>query len=347
MPVPTTTVGAWPKPDFVQVPDWFHDPDTPDPTAGWAEAVAAMGDAADEVFARGTRAAVEDQVACGIDVPSDGEIRRENYIHYHCRHLHGLDFRNLSEKDVRGGNYRARLPTVRGPVSAREHFLDRDFRVAQAFTDRPVKITLPGPLTIADTVVDAWYGDPRALGAALADALNAEVRALAGAGCRHIQIDEPVFARRPEEALAYGIEHLERAFHGCPPGVQRIVHMCCGYPDRLDNPDYPKAPQASYARLADAVDAAAVDAVSLEDAHRHNDLALLERLPGTTVILGVVAIATSTVESVDAIRARLAEALVHVAPGRLVAAPDCGLGLLGRDLAMAKLRAMCAAAASL
>ncbi len=346
MPLLTTTIGAWPKPDFVTVPDWFENPDTPDPTAGWAEAVAALGDDAEAVFARGTRAAVEDQVACGVDVPSDGEIRRENYIHYHCRHLDGFDFEHLTETAVRGGNYRARLPTIRGPVRARAHFLDRDWRVAQGCTDRPVKITLPGPLTIADTTVDAHYGDPRALGAALADALNAEVRALAAAGCRHIQIDEPVFARKADAALDYGLEHLERAFHGCPDGVQRITHMCCGYPDRLDNPDYPKAPREAYHRLADAVDAAAVDAVSLEDAHRHNDLRLLERFTRTTVILGVVAIAKSAVEREETIRGRLAAALEHIDRERLIAAPDCGLGLLGRELAMAKLTAMCAAARS-
>jgi len=346
VPVLTTTIGAYPKPDFVQVPDWFENPDTADPTAGWAEAVQAMGDEAEAVFARGTQAAVADQVACGVNVPSDGEIRRENYIHYHCRHLHGFDFQDLTETAVRGGNYRARLPTIRGPVSVREHFLDRDYRVAQAFTDRPVKITLPGPLTIADTTVDAHYGDPRTRGQALAEVLNAEVLALAAAGCRHIQIDEPVFARRPDDALDYGFEHLERAFHGCPPGVARIVHMCCGYPDRLDNPDYPKAPRSSYQRLADAVDASCVDWVSLEDAHRHNDLSLLEDFTHTGIILGVVAVAKSRVETEDEMRARLRQALEHVDRERLMAAPDCGLGLLGRDLAMAKLQVMCRAAAS-
>ncbi len=346
MAIATTTIGAYPKPNFVKVPDWFRNPDTADPTAGWAEAVAALGDEAEAVFARGTCAAVRDQVDCGVDVPSDGEIRRENYIHYHCRHLHGFDFQHLTETAVRGGNYRARLPTIRGPVSPRAHFLDRDYRVAQACTDRPVKITMPGPMTIADTTADAHYGDPRALGAALADALNAEVRALADAGCRHIQIDEPVFARKADAALEYGIEHLERAFHGCPREVMRITHVCCGYPDRLDNPDYPKAPQDAYRRLADAIDAAAVDAVSLEDAHRHNDLALLERFAGTTVVLGVVAIARSAVESQEQIRERLTAALEHIDGERLVAAPDCGLGLLGRDLARAKLMAMCAAARS-
>jgi 5-methyltetrahydropteroyltriglutamate--homocysteine methyltransferase len=219
--------------------------------------------------------------------------------------------------------------------------------VAQDCTDRPVKITMPGPMTITDTVADAHYDDPARLGRDLAATLNAEVFALAEAGCRHIQIDEPVFARQPENALAYGFENLERAFHGAPDGVVRTVHMCCGYPDSLDNADYPKAPQDSYGRIAAAIEDSSIMAVSIEDAHRHNDLALLEAFRTTSVILGVVAIAKSRVEPVEEIRARLDGALEHIDAGRLIAAPDCGLGLLGRELALAKLRNLGAAAHSI
>ncbi len=346
MPILTTTIGAYPKPDFVAVPDWFRNPDTASPTAGWAEAVDALGDRAEEIFARGTRSAVDDQVRCGIDVPTDGELRRENYIHYHCRHLDGIDFVGLTEAALRGGNYRALLPTIRGPIRPRGSFLDHDYRIAQSYTDRRVKVTMPGPMTISDTTGDAYYGDPRSLGAALAQALNHEVMALARAGCRDIQIDEPVFARNVEATLDYGVENLERAFHGCPPQVTRTVHMCCGYPDRVDNPDYPKAPQSAYHRLADAIETSSVNAVSIEDAHRHNDLSLLEHFTDTTVVVGVVAIAKSRIESVEEIRDRLTQVLGHVEPTRLIAAPDCGLGLLGRKAAIAKLTALCRAARS-
>ena len=167
------------------------------------------------------------------------------------------------------------------------------------------------------------------------------------AGCTWIQVDEPVLARKPDQALDYGIEQLDRCFHGLPAGVNRVIHMCCGYPDVLDRNDYPKADPGCYFRLAEAVDAAAIDVVSLEDAHRPNDLALLERFAKTKVILGVVAIAKSRVESVEEIRSRLEAALEHTAPERLIAAPDCGLGLLGRDLAMEKLTNLCQAAQSL
>lgn len=256
---------------------------------------------------------------------------RENYIHYHCRHLVGFDFTNLTAKEVRGGNYEANLPTVVGPVSARDTFLVHDWKRAQACTDRPVKITMPGPMTIWDTNADAYYNDPRKLGADLAAALNQEVLALAEAGCQYIQIDEPVFARRPREALDYGFENLERAFHGCPDHVTRVVHMCCGYPDRLDHPNYPKADREAYLQIADAIEASSIDMISVEDAHRHNDLKLLEHFVNTKVIFGVVAIAKSHVESVDEIVTRLSQALEHIEKDRLIAAPDCGLGILGKE----------------
>ena len=345
----TTTIGAYPKPDYVTVPDWFRnarDGHLEAPTEKWAESVAQLGAEAEAVFTRGTGEAVVDQVDCGIDIPTDGEIRREDYIHYHCRHLHGIDFDHLTEKTIRTGTFTHAVPTIVGPVRPRESFLPRDWRIAQSFTDRPVKITLPGPMTISDSTADAFYGDPKRLGADLADALNAEVQALAQAGCRHIQIDEPLFSRMPDEALAYGIENLERAVHGCPKDVVRTMHMCCGYPDRLDHPDYPKAPLDSYQRLAELMEESVFDAVSLEDAHRHNDLTMLETYRTTTIVLGVVTIAETRVETVEEIRVRLSQALEHIDAARLIAAPDCGLGLLGRTLAKVKLRNLCEAAHS-
>ena len=350
MSIQTTCIGAYPKPDFVKLPDWFNHPDGPDtadPTALWEKAMADLGPDAPAIIARGVQQAIDDQVECGIDIPTDGEISRENYIHYHCRHLHGFDFVNLTEKEVRGGTYAAHLPTINGPVSVRDQFLVADWKRAQSYCKRPVKITMPGPMTISDTNHDDFYHDPAKLGRDIAEALNVEVRALADAGCVHIQIDEPLFARKPAAALDYGFENLERAFHGAPKSVRRTVHMCCGYPDKLDRDDYPKADPDAYLQIADAIELSSIDAVSFEDAHRHNDLSLLEQLSTTSVIFGVVAIARSEVESVEAIRERLQQALQHIDSDRLIAAPDCGLGLLGRELAMAKLRNLCEAARSL
>ena len=274
MPLFTTTIGAYPKPDFVTLPDWFRagGPNAEDPTGAYTAYMREAGDDLDETLDRGIFAVVRDQVEAGIDVPTDGEIRRDNYIYYHCRHMDGFDFEGLTEKVMRTGAWTARVPTIRSPLAAGAPFLPRDWRVAQAATDRPVKITVPGPLTIADSVADAHYGDERAVGVALAEALNTEILALAEAGCRWIQIDEPLFARYPEKALDFGIENLARCFHGVPEGVTRVMHMCCGYPEELDQTDFMKADRAAYFTLADALgEAGVVDAVSIEDAHRHKD----------------------------------------------------------------------------
>lgn len=346
--IQTSTIGAYPKPDYVPIRDWFAmagGTDTPEPTAGYAETVARYGPRLEEILDRATREVVGEQVELGIDVPTDGEIRRENFIHYHCRNLHGIDFSDLSEQETRGRE--ALLPTISGPIGAGPPFLARDWRVAQSATRRPVKLTLPGPMTIGENVADRFYRDPRLRGAALADALNVEIRRLADAGCPVIQVDEPALARRVEDAQAFGIEHLERCFHKVPRSTERVVHVCCGYPDRLDAEDYPKAPPSAYLELAPTLDEAALDAVSIEDAHRPSDLVLLERFTRTKVLLGVIAIASSRVEVVEEVRLRLQAALDHIDADRLIAAPDCGLGLLGRDLAQDKLRVLSEAVRSL
>tara|TARA_Y100000310_G_scaffold232325_1_gene235121 strand:+ start:936 stop:1991 length:1056 start_codon:yes stop_codon:yes gene_type:complete len=343
-PLPTTVIGAFPKPDYVPVSDWFDLSDL-DYAARWSDEMAAAGEDAEALFTRAAAEVIADQVDAGIDVVTDGEVRRENYVHYHCRHLTGFDFEHRAEETMRGV-LSAVLPVIVGPVAAKGSFLPHDWRVAQASTDHPVKVTIPGPLTITDTVVDHHYGDRAALVADLAVAINIEVRALAEAGCTHIQVDEPVFARRVDDALSFGIDALAACFDGAPDTVTRTVHCCCGYPRHLDDDDYEKAPPSAYLEIAEAVDAAQIDRFSIEDAHRPNDLAdLLPRFRYTTVVLGCVAIARSRVETVDEVAARLAEALRHIDRERLVVAPDCGLGYLGRDLALTKLRVLTEAAA--
>lgn len=342
----TTTIGAYPKPDYVPTPDWFRvgGPGLGKPTRAYDDYLVALPDDIEDLLDRGTRQVVQEQVKVGIDIPSDGEVRRENYIHYHCRHIDGIDFSHLTKRVLRQGAWEAELPTITGPLRARDHFLPRDYRIAQAATDRPVKITVPGPLTIADSLADAYYNDEKRLGAALAKALNEEILALAEAGCTWIQVDEPLLARKPDAALEYGFENLERCFHGVPDQVVRAVHMCCGYPDYLDQEDFQKADRMAYFTLADAIEDSTIQAISLEDAHRHNDLSLLEHFKTTNVMLGVIAIARSRVEPVDEIAARLEAALDHIDAGRLIVAPDCGLGMLDRITTLAKLTNMVTAA---
>lgn len=351
MPIPTTTIGSYPKPAYVPVPDWFHgkpedeaDRHPSDPTRAYSDYLRRRGAEGEEAFDRGTREIVEEQDRLGIDVPTDGEVRREHYAFYHLRQLRGFDFEALSEREMRQGGWTALVPTIRGPIAAGPPFLRHDWQVAQAATEKPVKITVPGPVTVSGSVANEHYADEAELCAALGDALNAEIRDLAAAGCTWIQVDEPLFARHPDKALAFGIDALARCFHGVPEGVTRAVHVCCGYPARLDMEDYPKADPQVYLDLAPALDAAPVDAVSIEDAHRPNDLSLLERFGRTTVMLGLVDIAQSRVETADEIAERLQAALGHIDRERLMAAPDCGLTMLTRELARAKLTALVAGA---
>ncbi len=340
----TTTIGTFPKPDYV-------------PDRAWSRSQFAANLDASELdhrdletrLALATKASVMAQVDAGIDVPTDGEMRREHYIFYHLRHLSGVDFDNLQKRGIRGGAWEREVPTIVDSVRPNGQFLPYDFQIAQSYSSRPVKITVPGPMTIADTVVDDYYGDPRLLNRSIADVLNVEIRALAEAGCRHIQVDEPVFARKTKEALAFGIDDLERCFAGVPSHVQRVVHLCCGYPRHLDEPDEDvyKADPAAYFDLAGALDQAEVDAISIEDAHRPSDLRLLELFERSTVIFGLVAIAKTRVETVEEIRMRLQEAMVHIDRERIIAGPDCGLGMLDLETTTSKLVNLTAAARSI
>ncbi len=342
----TTTIGAYPKPGYVPFVTWSaaHGVARGYPTKTYDDYLKNRPADAEERLDRATQEVVRDQVAAGIDIPSDGETRREHYIYYHCRHLAGFDFDRLTQRTMRGGSWQAEVPTISGPIAAGAPFLPDDWRRAAATTERPVKITVPGPMTIADSTADAYYGDDRRLAEALSDALNVEIRALADAGCTWIQVDEPVFARYPDRALAYGIDSLSRCFHRVPPSVVRCAHVCCGYPTHVDTDDYAKAPRKSYFTLADGLEAAAIDVVSIEDAHRRNDLSLLEHFVRTKIALGVIGIAQTRIEEVDEIADHLRAALQHIDAERLIAAPDCGLAMLDREVARAKLGRLVAGA---
>ena len=338
MPLQTTVIGAFPKPSYLELPDWFSSSTTTGPEATIAVSRLEMSEALEAAADRAVRDVVRLQVEAGVDVPTDGEMRRENYVHYHCRHLDGIDFERLTSKVVRAGTWQATLPTFIGPISPRGSFLDRDYLLAQAVTTRPIKATLPGPLTIMDTTANEYYDSAESWGHALAEALNHEVRSLVEAGCTQIQVDEPVFARWPDAARSYGFDLLDVVLEGVPPTVTTTLHICCGYPDRLDNPSYPKADPETYLHLVGHVESSSLDAVSLEDAHRHNPLELFERLATKTLVLGSVQVASSRIETPDEIADRVEEALSVVGEDRLVLAPDCGLGLLPQPIALEKLR---------
>ncbi len=331
----TTTIGSYPKPASMNLPGFIAK--HPNPTHRYTEWLKTRGDADIEAALEGARAIVREQVSCGIDIPTDGEAPREHYVYYHLRHIEGFDFQNLAERSSRGGAWSPKVPVLREAVRPGFPFLAEDWRTAQEASVQPVKMTIPGPMTIIDSTVNEHYEDEKALAGALADTLNVEIRRLAEAGCQYIQVDEPLFARRPDAALDWGIECMERCFHGLPLTVTRVMHMCCGYPSALNMTDYPKADPRAYFELAKPLDDAKIDAVSIEDAHRHNDLALSEEFRRTTVILGCVDIANTRVESVDEISGRLNAAHQHIDPARLIAAPDCGLAMLDRETVVRKL----------
>ena len=187
----TTTIGAYPKPGYVPITDWFTTDyragEVVDYTSAYEEQLSAAGVHAELLFRRATKELIDDQIDAGIDIVTDGEVRRENYVHTQCRYLSGFDFEHLGQHRIRG-TIETRLPTVSGPVGFATSPLAREFEIAQSLSARPVKVTLPGPMTIIDTTVDAHYHDERALGVA---ALGRE---------RADRSDRPVAGFRVEDA---------------------------------------------------------------------------------------------------------------------------------------------------
>ncbi len=344
----TTVIGAYPKPKYLKITDWFNakgGTDTAKPTELYEDEIKKMGSNADVVFQKAAAEVIKDQLDCGIDIITDGEIKRENYIHYHCRHLNGVDFNILTEKVARTGNYKCLLPTITSKISSADPFLVDEWKKNQSMSDKPVKVTIPGPMTITDTISNTYYTSDEEMGYDLATAINTEIKRLANAGCKYIQVDEPLFARKPENALAFGIENLEKCFEGVNNNdVEKITHICCGYPDKLDAVNYPKAPLDSYKKIAKSLDSSIIDSVSIEDAHRYNDLTFLKDYKNTKIIFGFIKIASSKIETVEEIEKRIHEVVKFISKEQLIAAPDCGLGHLSRELAMKKLKIMSLAA---
>ena len=344
----TTVIGAYPKPDYLKITDWFNakgGTDTATPTKFYEDEIKKMGADAEAIFDKAAKEVIKDQLDCGIDIITDGEIKRENYIHYHCRHLNGVDFNTLTEKVARTGNYKCWLPTITNKISAADPFLVDEWKSNQSLSNKPVKVTIPGPMTITDTISNTHYTSDEEMGYDLAIAINTEIKRLVDAGCKYIQVDEPLFARKPDNALAFGIKNLEKCFEEINQSdVEKITHICCGYPDKIDAENYPKAPLDSYKKIAAALDSSKIDSVSIEDAHRYNDLSLLKNYKNTKIIFGVIKIASSKIETVEEIESRIKETLKFITKEQLIAAPDCGLGHLNRELAIKKLKIMSLAA---
>lgn len=276
--------------------------------------------------------AVKEQEEAGLDVVTDGEQKRGNYVLYHCQHLEGFDFANKEEKIFRGGNVKGFVPVVRGPIKAKEHFLVEDFKFLRSLTNKQIKITIPGPLTIIDSVKDSYYFSERKLAFDLAKAIREEVQALSDAGCTLVQFDEPVFIREPKKFFSYGLEALQACFEGIS-GVTKQVHICRGYPKE----GVPKTDAARYTQVIEALSTLDIDAIAVEDAHEQLDNNIFKKFGSKKIILGVVDIGNPRVETVEEIENRIKEVLKVIHPDKLLVAPDCGLLLLKPEVAKAKL----------
>jgi 5-methyltetrahydropteroyltriglutamate--homocysteine methyltransferase len=330
--LPTTLVGSYPQPDWLidrakllkQMPPrvrarelWRVDPQ-------WLET--AQDDA--------MLIAVRDQERAGLDIVTDGEMRRESYSNRFATALDGVDIDNPGTTIGRSGNV-TQVPRVIGPIRRRHPVETRDVSFLRANTDRMIKMTVPGPFTMAQQAQDEFYRDERALALDYAAAVNAEIKDLFAAGADIVQVDEPWMQARPEKARAYGVEALDRALDGVA-GIT-AVHLCFGYAAMVrDKP-------AGYSFLPE-LERSAARQVSIETAQPNLDCAVLKELPSKTIVLGVIDLSDETPETPETVAARIRRALPYVAAERLVIAPDCGMKYLSRASAFAKMQAMVAGA---
>ena len=325
---PTTLVGSYPQPDWLidraalshQTPPrvrakelWRVDPQ-------WLEQ--AQDDA--------TRLAIRDQERAGLDIITDGEMRRESYSNRFATALDGIDLDNPGSTISRSGA-KIPVPRVVGKIRRRHPVEVGDVKFLRANTDRMIKMTVPGPFTMAQQAEDDFYRDEEAMAHDYAAAVNAEIKDLFAAGADVVQIDEPWMQARPEKAKHYGVKVLNAALDGVVGTT--AVHICFGYAQTVKG-DKP----TGYSFLSE-FEQARVQQVSVETAQPNLDCSQLAAL-SKTIILGVIDLGDLGVEAPETVAARIRRALLYVAPERVIVAPDCGMKYLPRDVAFAKLRAM-------
>jgi 5-methyltetrahydropteroyltriglutamate--homocysteine methyltransferase len=289
---------------------------------------------------RAALAAIADQDRAGIDIVTDGEERRGHYVLHVVNRLDGVDARNLKPISMRAGTTRQNAPRVVGKLRFREPLLVDEFLFTKRHAKGIAKIGLPGPSTVADCVADEHYGgDRRALAFDYADAIRHEVGALVAAGCRIVQLDDPVLLRYPDAAQAWGVEALERCFAGLGTQATFVVHICRGYPNKpLERKGIRyKANQDYYRDVLAWLSGSRLDIVSVEGAAGRLDLSALSAIGDKSVMLGVIDVGENAVESVESLVARAREALDFLPKEQLILAPDCGMLELSRASAREKL----------
>jgi 5-methyltetrahydropteroyltriglutamate--homocysteine methyltransferase len=331
--LPTTVVGSYPQPEWlidrellktmvprVRVPEIWRVPEA------WLEQ--AQDDA--------TLLAIRDMERAGIDIITDGEMRRESYSNRFATALEGVDIDHPATIAGRAGQP-VRVPRIVGRVRRRHAVEVRDVEFLRRNTERTIKITLPGPFTMSRQAKNEFYEDDEELALDFAAAVNAEAHDLKRAGADVIQLDEPWIETAPEVAARYALKAIERAFAGVPG--PRALHMCFGYAQIVR--DKSKGRYAFLEPLADS----AVDQISIEAAQPKLDLGVLKAISRQTIMLGVLDLGDPAIESAEQVAARIRSGLEHVPAERLIPAPDCGMKYLPRDVAFGKLQALVQGAA--
>ena len=326
----TTVVGSYPQPDWLIDRERLGARLPPRVRARelWRVPEPHLEEAQDDA----TRIAVRDMERAGVDVVTDGEMRRESYSNRFATELEGVDLDTPGVAFDRTGHENP-VPRVTGPIRRTGPVEVRDVEFLRSITDRRVKITVPGPFTMAQQAQDDFYGDGRSLALAYAEAVNDELKDLKAAGADVVQIDEPYLQARPEPAREYALEAIERALDGIEG--ETVLHTCFGYAHIVHTrlPGYP---------FLRELNECAATHLSLEAAQPSLDPELLRQVPDKTIVLGVLDLGSSEAETPDVVAERIRRALTVVPPERLVVAPDCGMKYLPRELAFRKLEAMVA-----
>jgi len=330
---PTTIAGSLPKPAWLAEPNRLWAP--------WRLSGAALEDAKRDA----TLLALKLQEDSGIDVVTDGEQSRQHFVHGFLEFVDGIDFARKVEIGIRADRYKAMVPTVTGELRLKGRVHAPEARLARAHTARKLKLTLPGPMTIVDTIADAHYGDRVTMAMAFADLLNAEARGLAADGVDVIQFDEPAFNVYMREVADWGIEALHRAIDGL--ACTTAVHICYGYGIKA-NIDWKASlggEWRQYEAIFPALARSRIGQVSVECRNSRVPMSLLKLLEGKDVQVGVIDVATDAVETPEEVAAVIGEATRYLAKDRIIAGTNCGMAPMRRDIALAKLAALGAGAA--
>jgi 5-methyltetrahydropteroyltriglutamate--homocysteine methyltransferase len=330
---PATVAGSLPKPSWLAEPDKLW----PQWKLSGDELAAAKRDA--------MLLAIKLQEDAGIDIVSDGEMSRQHFVHGFLEYVDGIDFAHKVEMGIRADRYKAMVPVVRGPLALKGRVHRTEARHARAHTKKKLKMTLPGPMTIADTIADAHYGDKVKMAFAFADLLNQEARALQADGVDVIQFDEPAFNVFMDEVPGWGIEALHRAIDGLT--CTTAVHICYGYGIKanIDWKNTLGGEWRQYELIFPALAKSRIKQVSIEAINSHVPLNLLSLLDGKDVLIGVIDVATDVVETPERVAEVIGEVMQFVPKERIIACTNCGMAPMRRDIAEAKLMALGAGAA--